>query len=195
MYSSIDYIELTQYLSGFINATFFLLTNAIIGWGTYPAIRITLPVLIAHNTFDTILGKYWKTDKTLFFHHLLAIFLCGYMYQIDGYKTNTYEIIWWLSLSEINSLLNSIRWFYKGTQIQHHLDLLFAVSFLIIRPLSTYKTFTPMYNSPDYLYLMTCWSIYATLNTYWCICIFFYSRRIKRAFNTLVSNCIHYKIQ
>ena len=121
MYSSIDYIELTQYLSGFINATFFLLTNAIIGWGTYPAIRITLPVLIAHNTFDTILGKYWKTDKTLFYHHLLAIFLCTYMYQIDGYKTNTYEIIWWLSLSEINSFLNCIRWFYKGTQIQHHL--------------------------------------------------------------------------
>ena len=171
--------EIAQYLSGFFNSTFYIITNLIVGWGTLPAIKQVLPVFIGHNIFDTIAGRYWKTEKIMFIHHLLAIALSCYIYQLETFSNDMYITVYWFSTAEISSVFNCTRWFFKKTEWQPPLDLLFAITFLIFRPLSAYKTFYLTYTSPDYMFLLPCWTIYTILNLYWCACIFLYSKRIK----------------
>ena len=177
--------QIAQYLSGFLNSTFFVITNLLMGWSTLPAVKQVLPVFINHNILDTLLGKYWKTDKLMFIHHLIAIALSLYVYQLTEFTQNTYEIGYWFSTAEISSIFNCTRWFFRYTSWQTPLDLLFAFTFLIFRPLSVYKTFSLMYDSPDYMFLMPIWTIYAALNIYWCIAIFMYSKRIKNSVKQL----------
>ena len=176
-------IETSQYLSSFINSSFFLITNLIVGWGTYPAVIQTVPVLIGHNILDTLLGQYWKNNKAYLFHHILALGLCAYLYSIETLSPGVSDMVWWFSFAEINPFINSLRHFFKETPLSSSLDIIFALSFLIVRPLSSYKSFDSAYNSPpdDFKYLFPAWCVYTTLNLYWCMCLFMYSKRIKQS--------------
>lgn len=188
-YQSDPYV-LSRYISGLINACFFVFTNVIVGWGTLDAMKQTIPVVIAHNIFDTITGEYWKTDRLMFVHHILAISLCCYGYTIETLTPELYSNVYWFSTAEISSIFNCLRWFFKNTSWQTPLDLTFATSFIIIRPLSVVMTFDGAYNSEDFTILFTCWSVYALLNLYWCCCIFMYSKRIKNSFKKIFGKTI-----
>lgn len=173
---------LAQYISGLISSTFFVFTNLIVGWGTLEAMKQAIPLFAIHNVVDTVLGEYWKKDRLMLGHHILAVTLCCYGYRIQELTGGMSDAVYWFSTAEISSILNCLRWFFKNTSWQIPLDLMFAGSFLVVRPLSVYMTFESTYNSDDFAVLFTCWSVYAVLNVYWCCCLLMYSKRIKRSF-------------
>ena len=178
------YVEVITHLSGLTNALHFTLINLYYGWGQLETIKKTIPITLCHNILDISLGQYWKTDKPLLIHHLIAILISLYVLTIKNFTIDLYNFSYWLSFAEITSIFNCLRWFFKRTKYQESLDLTFGISFLTIRPLTVIKTYTPAVNISYNLLIF--WRIYTLLNIYWIYCIFKYSKKIKNVLLKLI---------
>tara|TARA_B100001964_G_C14235052_1_gene602001 strand:- start:2012 stop:2578 length:567 start_codon:yes stop_codon:yes gene_type:complete len=174
--------KIAQYLLGFLNSSHYVLINLSMGWGSFSTLRYTIPVFIGYNIIDTLLGQYWKKNKIMLLHHFLSLSACKYALTFDSFSPNQYLLLYWLSTAEISSIFNCSRYFFRDTKWETPLDIAFATSFLILRPLSVYKTFTPIYNLPYFRYALPFWLIYTGLNGYWIYAIFKKSKRIKKSY-------------
>jgi len=175
-------IKIAQHLLGFLNSSHYVLINLSMGWGSFITLRYTIPMFISYNIIDTFLGQYWKKDKIMLLHHFLSLSACKYASTFDSFTPNQYLLSYWLSIAEISSIFNCFRYFFRDTKWEAPLDITFVTSFLIFRSLSVYKTFTPIYNLPNFRYVFLFWLIYTSLNCYWTYAIFKYSKRLKKSY-------------
>ena len=183
--------ETSQNLLGFLNASLFVYVNAVLGWGSFEAIRTIMPFFLFHNLADIALGEYWHTEKTYLVHHGASSLLAVYILRMTDFTDYEHTMVYWIATMEISSIFNCARFFFKGTLWQPYLDVLFGSSFIILRPIAVYKCFNPAYLSKSPLYL-TLWAIIFVLNSYWIFCIFKYSKRVKKSISEIP--CIKYVI-
>ena len=181
--------QITQNLVSTVSASFFVIINLMLGWGSYDAQKLGIPVLIGYNIFDIFMGRYWKNDKLLLLHHLAVVAFGSYIWQLDHFDDLLYRISFWISLGELSSILNSIRWFFYGTEWEKHSKMAFACAFLFIRPISNVGLINVLYDfrnqliswenlnvcqsgiNDNYLFgykmLFLSTTIYTGLNLYW----------------------------
>ena len=184
-------LETLQYVLSIIEISFFILSNLMLGWGSAESLKIILPIFCLYNIWDTIAGQYWNTDKVLLLHHtfcLMSGFYALYI-GIENINDNSLSFFYWVSLAELSSFFGTFRWFFRKTNWAMTMNLLFGLSFLIIRPISTYYSFQYGYNDNI---LFTVWLLYAFVNIYWIILIFTVSKKVFGSFshfyNKLKSN-------
>ena len=163
-------IQITQYILSLIAGSFFVITNALLGWGTYDAQIIAIPPFVIYNIMDIFLAKYWKTDKLLLIHHIFVILLGSYIYFLDGFSHDIYMISYYISLGEISTIFNCLRWFYYGTTWEYRSKIAFASAFLICRPISNIgllKSLREIKNPTSSKIIGVATTIYTFLNIYW----------------------------
>ena len=174
-------LETLQYVCSLIEISFFILSNVMLGWGSVESLQIVLPIFCLYNVWDIIAGQYWKTDKVLLIHHAFCL-LSGFYALYLGPNTitqNSLDFFYWVSLAELSSFWGTLRWFFRKTDWAMTTNLLFGLSFLIIRPISTYYSFEYGYNDNI---LFTVWLLYAFVNLYWTILIFTVSKKVFGSF-------------
>jgi len=163
-------IETTQYLLSLIAGSFFVLTHLTHGWGTFEAQHIAAPIFIIYNIIDIIIGKYWQTNITYLIHHMSIIILGIYFYTLDEFTTEQYLISYYISMGEISSIFNNVRWFYYETEWQIHMNFLFAISFIIFRFISNIGLINYAWQLEDNLgsnLVKSTTIVYTLLNLYW----------------------------
>jgi len=169
-------LQITQYVFSLISSTFFVLSNILLGWGTLEAQQIAAPVLCAYNALDIFLGQHWKTDILMLVHHSVALVTASFIYLLNEntFTPEIYQISYYVSLGEISTIFNGLRWFYYGTRWELGTKLLFAVAFLIIRPISNIGLFMVIrdfyqaesFSFSFYLLTFSC-LVYTCLNIIW----------------------------
>lgn len=168
-------LRITQYVLSLISSSFFCIGNYMIGWGSYDGGQMIVRPFAAITAVDTLLGRYWETDIPMFIHHLFAIAACIYAMTLEPENFSEFYVKMssYLSLSEISTIFNSIRWFYRGTWAKTHADRVFGLAFLIIRGISTYGCIHTLVTDKDHdattkagigLGIVLPYTI---LNTYW----------------------------
>jgi len=147
-----------------------------LGWGTFEAQRLAVPVLTFYNVIDMILGKYWQNDKLMCVHHSAVVGVGSFIYLLNN-ESFTYEhylISYWASLGEISTIFNCLRWFFYNTEWETISKITFGTIFLIIRPISNIGLLSIVddfyeINGPSlsfYIFLISC-IIYTSLNLHW----------------------------
>jgi hypothetical protein len=169
-------IETTQYLLSLVSGSFFVICNLMVGWGTFEAQRLAIPVLTLYNVMDIMLGRYWDNDKLMCVHHSAVVAFGSFIYLLnaESFTDELYQISYWASLGEISTIFNCLRWFFYGTEWEAISKIAFGTVFLIVRPISNIGllgVIDDFYESEGpslgyYLFLMSC-LIYTSLNLHW----------------------------
>lgn len=168
-------VQISQYLLSLISGSFFVLNNLIFGWGTYEAQKIAVPPFVLYNLLDIFLAKYWRTDPLLMIHHTFVIILGSYIYFLNGFTDDIYRISYFMSIGEISSIFNSLRWFYYGTEWEVSSKISFALAFLFFRPISTFgllKALPDIEDPSSAMIIKPSAYAYTALNMYWGYLIF-----------------------
>ena len=163
-------IQITQYILSLIAGSFFVITNALLGWGTYDAQIIAIPPFVVYNIMDIFLAEYWRTDRLLLIHHIFVILLGSYIYFLDDFTNDIYIISYYMSLGEISTIFNCLRWFYYGTAWEYQSKMAFALAFLICRPISNIgllKSLPEIEDPTSSKIFRAAATIYTFLNMYW----------------------------
>jgi hypothetical protein len=128
----------------------FMVTNTVVGvnltrgWGSASAMKVVMPTLIVYNVIDSIIcWKSWqhpKCDKSMMLHHLTVTSLTVVFYwqiALYGYTKDVYRLAYWLIMLEVSSVFFNLRNIIKSFA----LDVIFGVTFLTFRPVSTVMMF------------------------------------------------------
>jgi hypothetical protein len=166
-------VEIAQYLLSLVTGSFFIITNIIHGWGSFEAQKIAVPIFILYNVVDIMMGKYWQNNILYLIHHISIIILGIYFYNLkEEFTDEQYAISYYISLGEVSTIFNNIRYFYSGTFWHYQTNLLFAISFIIFRSISNIGLINYSWQYGDGIdfgskLIQTITVVYTLLNLYW----------------------------
>jgi len=152
-----------------------ILTNILLGWASFNAIKIIVPFLFVYNIVDSYLNwNDWmhpKNDHTMMYHHggvLLMIIAFYFNYkQIGYYHNDIYKIAWWFLIMEISSIFYNLRFVFKDTKWSKQFDQLFGASFLVIRSIATIGFINVLIGNRFDLLMAPFIILFCVLNIYW----------------------------
>ena len=180
------YLLYIQTLLSLVSSGYILYTNLIqYEWCNEYAVTNTLDILLIYMVLDTILGiKYYIcNDKSILVHHIIFSLLCltcKYMISKHGFIYELYSIGRWLLLNEISTFFNNIRILSSKSTISNITLYLFAISFIVFRPISVIGSYYELINNKLFIVMAPLVALVSMINTFWCIAIFRKMKKIEK---------------